>query len=288
MGAVDHAVVVVHGDDRTEVDEPELLVGLHHVVGLEVAVGESLSVEIAERRGDFDDVGDGLVGRQGRIARGADLLERVPAHVLHDDVADLDACRVVMLDEVVDPDDVRMFHLGQSEGFGLGSGHGVGVAGVHQSLEHDPAVVHVSVDGQVDPAESAVRDTSLHFVLAADEVTARQLGNKGVPGTAGRAESLGATGLSVASPPDGLPAIRAAAEPLPLRHLRIGEYRRRRIASRHRRYRDDSGTEASATAALRGGARSRSAGSLRRSHGRCRRRPLTGGSVSGAVPQMSQ
>ena len=176
-------------------------------------------MEIAQRRGDFDDVGDGLVGRQGRVTRVADLLERVPAHVLHDDVADLDACRVVMLDEVVDPDDVRMLHLGQSQGFGLGSGHGVGVAGVHQSLEHDPAVVHVAVDGQVDPAESAVRDTSLNFVLAAHQVPARQLGNKGVPGSAGRAESLGATGLAVTSPPDGLPTLRSfrrtAAPPAP-------------------------------------------------------------------------
>ena len=60
-----------------------------------------------------------------------------------------------------------MFHLREGLGFGGGSSHGVGIGGVHQTLEHHPAVVHVAVDRQVDPAEAAVRDASLNFVLAA-------------------------------------------------------------------------------------------------------------------------
>ena len=60
--SVDHSGVVVHGDGGTEVDELELLVALHHVVRLEVAVGQAFFMQVAERRRDLDDVGDGLVG----------------------------------------------------------------------------------------------------------------------------------------------------------------------------------------------------------------------------------
>ena len=171
--SVDHRVVVVHGDGGTEVDELELLVALHHVVGLEVAVGQPFFVQIAECRRDLDDVGDRLVGRQRTVVRLADLLERRPADVLHDDVADRRAFRILVLDEVVDADDVGVFHLGEGEGFGGSGGHRVGVAGVHQTLEHHPAVVHVAVDGQVDPAEAAVGDAAAHFVLPADQIAAR-------------------------------------------------------------------------------------------------------------------
>ena len=106
-----------------------------------------------------------------------------------------------------------MFHLGEGEDFGGGGGHGVGVAGVQQALEHHPAVVHVAVDRQVDPAEAAVRDASLHFVLPADEVAARKLGNKRVSRAALGAEALGAPGLSVPSAPDRLVAFGVAAVP---------------------------------------------------------------------------
>ena len=78
-----------------------------------------------------------------------------------------------MLDEVVDPDDARVFHLGEGECFGCSGGHGVGVARVDQTLEHDPAVVDVAVDRQVDPAEAAVGDTAAHLVLPADQIAAR-------------------------------------------------------------------------------------------------------------------
>ena len=106
-----------------------------------------------------------------------------------------------------------MFDLGEREDLGRGGGHRVGVAGVQQALEHHPAVVHVAVDRQVDPAEAAVRDAALHLVLPADEVAARQLGNERVSRAALGAEALGAPGLSVAAASDGLAAVGVAAEP---------------------------------------------------------------------------
>ena len=61
--AEDRARVVVHVDDGPEIDELDLLVGVHHVVGLEIAVGVALVVQVAEGRCDLDDVGDRLIGR---------------------------------------------------------------------------------------------------------------------------------------------------------------------------------------------------------------------------------
>ena len=90
-----------------------------------------------------------------------------------------------------------MFDLGEREGLGGGGGHRVGVAGIQQALEHHPAVVDVAVDRQVDPAEAAVRDTALHFVLPADQVAARKLGNERVPCAALGAEALRTAGLAV-------------------------------------------------------------------------------------------
>ena len=200
-----------------------------------------------------------------------------------------------MLDEVVDPDDVRVFHLGEGEDFGGGGGHGVGVAGVQQALEHHPAVVHVAVDRQVDPAEAAVRDASLHFVLPAHEVAARKLGNKRVSRAALGAEALGAPGLSVPSTPDRLVAFGVAAEPAALRHLRVGQDRGGWIALRYARYRDDPGAEAAASAGrsstTRCGpfapTRARRRTWQRRSPP-SRSRRLAAQPVAGAVPQTSQ
>ncbi len=85
-----------------------------------------------------------------------------------------------MFDEVVDLDDVRVLHFGEGEDFGGGGGHGVGVAGVDEALQHHPAVAHVAVDRQIDPAKAAVREAALHFVLPANEVAARKLGDERV------------------------------------------------------------------------------------------------------------
>ena len=273
--SVDDSGVVVHGDGGTEVDELELLVALHHVVRLEVAVGEAFFVQIAERRRDLDDVGDGLVGWQRTVVRLADLLERCPADVLHDDVADRRAFRILVLDEVVDPDDVGVFHLGEGEGFGGSGGHRVGVAGMHETLEHHPAVVDVAVDGQVDPAEAAVGDAAAHFVLPADQVAARKLGNKGERSAALGAEALRAPGFSVASAPDGFVAVGVAAESVTLRNLRIGQDRLGRIAPWHRRDSHHPGAESSTGACGFGRSGSRRSARTRGRRHRCRRRQHT-------------
>ena len=191
-----------------------------------------------------------------------------------------------------------MLDLGEGEDLGGGGSHGVGVAGVQQTLEHHPAVVHVAVDRQVDPAEAAVRDASLYLVLTADEVAARKLGNERVSRTALGAEALGESGLPVPPTSDGLGALGVAAEPAALRHLRIGHDRGGRITLRDARYRDDPRAEA-ATRARR--PRRPAAGGPRRSGAWAALRPrrrrwfghlaVAGGSgapVAGAVPQTSQ
>ena len=85
-------------------------------------------MQVADCWGDLDDVGDGLVRGKGTVAGFADLLQRLAAHVLHDDVADREPGGVDMLDEVIDPDNIRVFYLGESEDFGRGGSHGVSVA----------------------------------------------------------------------------------------------------------------------------------------------------------------
>jgi len=57
-----------------------------------------------------------------------------------------------MLHEVVDPDDVRMLHLGQEAALGDGRGLRIRVTGVQQALEHDPPVADVPVPGEVAQA----------------------------------------------------------------------------------------------------------------------------------------
>ena len=93
------------------------------------------------------------------------LLERRAADVLHHDVAG-----ALVRHEVVDLDDERVLDLRQELPLGDGGGERVGVAGVQQALEHDPAVGHVPVAGDVDPAETAVGECAGDLVLAADEV----------------------------------------------------------------------------------------------------------------------
>ena len=109
--------------------------------------------------------------------------------------------------------------------------------------------MHVAVDRQVDPAEAAVSDAPLHFVLPSEQVTARKLGNKRVPRAALGAEALGTSRLSVVPTPDGLVAVGVAAEPPPLRHLRIGQDRGGGIAHGNARHGDNSGAEPAAGAA---------------------------------------
>ncbi len=75
-----------------------------------------------------------------------------------------------MLHEVEDLHDARVGHLGEELAFGHRHGLSLGVAEVQQALENHPAVTDIAIDGQIDPAEAAVRDAALHLVLAADQL----------------------------------------------------------------------------------------------------------------------
>ena len=80
------------------------------------------------------------------------LLERRPADVLHHDVADGVAVLVVVLDEVVDLHDPRMGHLGEELPLGHRDRLRLGIAGMHQTLEHDGSVVDVLVEAPGTPS----------------------------------------------------------------------------------------------------------------------------------------
>jgi hypothetical protein len=163
-----------------------------------------------------------------------DLLERLAAHVLHHDVPGrLPRPPVRVLHEVIDPHDIRMFHLGEELALGHRGGHGIGVAGIEQALEHHPAVADVVVPGQVDPAESAEGEAAEHLVLPRHQVTRLQLRAEREPGAAVAAETLGQAGPAILTAPDGL--LAACAEAAALRDLRIGEDGAGRVAVGHRR-----------------------------------------------------
>ena len=235
-GPVDRLVAVdpPHG---THVDELELLLGLDDVVRLEVAVHQPPVMQVPQRGQHLDRVRD-RVRHRHRTARQPgvlqNLLKGLPAHVLHHDVPGrLPGLPVRVLDEVVDPDDIRVLHLGQELPLGHGRGHRVGVPGVQQALEYHPAVADVAVAGQVDRAEAAVRQAAEHLVLPGDEFARLQLRAEREPGTAVTAEALGHSRAAVPVPADRL--VAPAAEPLVLRHPRVGEHRAGRVAGGHRR-----------------------------------------------------
>jgi len=175
--SVDRAGGVVHAAHPAEVDELERLIGLDHVVRLEVAEDQPEGVEVPERRQDLEYVGDRLVDRQGirNAAVGVaplleQILQRRPADVLHDDVA-----RALVLDEIEDLHDVGVLDLGQESAFGQRRRHRVLITGVQQTLEHHPPVRHVVVPGQVDPAQAAVSQAAHHLVLGRDQHARHQL-----------------------------------------------------------------------------------------------------------------
>ncbi len=158
-GEEDRAGRVVDVPDGAEVDQLDLGVGLDHVVRLEIAVEQADAVQISHGGQHFQAVGQHAGQWQRRnpavgvLVGQRDLAQRLAADVLHHDVADLVAGgRIVVLNEVVDLDDVGVLDLGQELLLGHRRRHRGRVAGVDQSFEDHPAVVHVVVAGQVDPA----------------------------------------------------------------------------------------------------------------------------------------
>ena len=173
------------------------------------------------------------------------LLERLTAHVLHHDVPGrLPRAAVRVLDEVIDPDDIRVLHLGQELALGDRDRHGVRVPRVQQALEHHPAVADVAVPGQVDPAEPAEGEAAEHLILPGHQFARLQLGAEREAGAAVPAEPLGQPRPAVPAAPDRLLAARAEAPAL--RHLRVGEHGAGRVAVGHRRDLDQSRPEPAA------------------------------------------
>jgi hypothetical protein len=205
-------------------------------------------VQVAQGGEDVEHVGDGLRHRQRLALLLAVPVARLPeglaAHVLHDDVAG-----PVVLDEVVDPHDVRVLDLGEEAALGDGRRHGRLVVGVEEALEDHPPVRHVPVLGQVHPAEPAVGDAAGHLVLPPHQVVGPELRRVREGSPAVGAEALGPPRHPVAAAPDRLAA--AAADPLPLGDLGVGEDHRQRVAERHRRHVDQSRAERAPAGARR-------------------------------------
>lgn len=152
---------------RAQVDQLELFLGQHDVFRLQVVVDQADGMQVAQRRQDLQQVGDGL--RDGQFLTLA-AFERLPADVFHHDVADRIPVPVGVLDKVEDLHDRRVHHLGQELAFGHRHCLRFGITGMHQALEHHRTAVDIAVESEVDPAQSAVRDAAFDLVLAGDDV----------------------------------------------------------------------------------------------------------------------
>ena len=202
-------------------------------------------MQVRERRQHLDHVGDRLVDREGRVGAApllAALPDQVvqgrPADVLHDDVRRA----VGGGDEVVDLDDQRVLDLGQVLLLGHGGARGVGIAGVEQALQHDPAAVDVAVAGQVDPPHPAVGEAAGDLVLAADEHPGLQARVEVEGRAALRAEALGSTGLVAAGATDR--GLAGGAVALALGDDGRVHQRGGRVQGGHRRHGDHPGAQA--------------------------------------------
>ena len=172
--------------------------------------------------------------------------ERLPTDVLHDDVADGLPVPVGVLDEVEDLHDRRVHHLGEESPLGHRDRLRLGVAGMHQALEHHRTIVDVAVQRQVHPAQPTVRDAAPDLVLAGDDVTRNQLRQKRIRASAVGAPALGpcvfGRGRAVcAGSADRSPAV--PAEPFGLRHNRIGHQCFERVDVGHPRDLDQAAAQ---------------------------------------------
>src|SRR5258705_8165605 len=107
-----------------------------------------------------------------------------------------------------------MGYLGEELALGHRDGLRLGVTGMHQTLEHDGAVVDVLVVGQVHPAQAAMRDASLDHILIADLVARGELRQERIRAAAVRAPALGQRPAVGRRSADRTPAV--PAEPLEL------------------------------------------------------------------------
>src|SRR5206468_391825 len=117
----------------------------------------------------------------------------------------------LVLDEVEDLDDVRMLDLREEAPLRERGRGRVRVAGVEEALEHDPAVGHVVVLRQVDPAHAPVCEASDHLVLSSDESSRRKLRNEREGRAARAAEAGGSTRRPLKGATDRFTAVDAEA-----------------------------------------------------------------------------
>ncbi len=202
-------------------------------------------MQVAEGRQDLQDVGQRLVDGE-RIESSVvgphpvfqDLLEGGPADVLHHDVAS-----VFVGDEVVDLDDQRVLDLGEELLLHDGHGQRVFVAGIEQAFQYHPAIGHIVVFCEVDPAEPAMRQAAGHLVLVRHKIARLQLRREREWVAALRAKPFGPSRLSISRPTDRRPAVRAV--PFLFGNLRVLHDRLSGIDHRCRRNPSEPSAESS-------------------------------------------
>ena len=86
----------------------------HDVAGFQIPMNNPLSVSLVECVGDLDGVFEGLVEREASLLQ--PLLQRVPIHVLHDEVVN-----PVLFTDVVERADMGMVQAADGLGFALES-----------------------------------------------------------------------------------------------------------------------------------------------------------------------
>ena len=205
-------------------------------------------MQVAEGGQHLDGVGElppaaAATGRAGAVPAGS--LERLAAHVLHDDVAG--TCRSAGRRARRSCRCRRCWDAPPRPGTGARRWRlpGAAVSPVSsRPLSTTQRFAEVSVHGQVDPAEAAVRQAAEHLVLAADQVAGRQLGHEGERRPAVRAVPFGPPGLPVPVPAHR--ALARAAEPLARRYLRVGHDRGGRIPGLDGRDVHQAGAQATA------------------------------------------
>ena len=195
-------------------------------------------MQVAQRGQDLEHVGDGLGDRKLLSPNG---FQRFTTDIFHDDVADWLAPGIRVFDEVEDLHDRWVRYFGEELPFRHRDGLCLGIAGMHQTLEHHRSLVDVVVNSQVHPAQSAVRDATLDLVLFGDHIGRVQLWQERIGAAAARAETFG---LAVAGL--GRAADRTIA--VPAESFRLGDngihhQRGERIDLRYPRYLDESTTE---------------------------------------------
>jgi hypothetical protein len=171
-GAVDRRDVVVDAAHPAEVDQLDAVADLDDVGRLEVAVQQAEAVQVREGGQHLDHVGERLVdgiGEKRPPLAFIRLFNRLLSDCPPTYSITMYEAAVGGGDEVVDLDDERVLDLGEELLLGHRGTERVGVAGVEQTLHHDPPVVHVAVAGEVDPAHAAVCEAADDLVLPAEQ-----------------------------------------------------------------------------------------------------------------------